>query len=415
MGLFRREQKSTADIRFTGDRKGAHRHQEWTTDETIEGSAHFWIPSNAHLTRATVALKGTVTTKTNESSPGSLQPTWRVERIKFLSVGKDLPLAAQSGSEDGTISVPFSFDLRECLRYSTLESGLPPSLDSKHESKSFQKQDSKAAYDISYAVTVSAYSGHSLIASTTEKVLILPVDQLEPPSYGSLDLPGEYFTAKSSVPRSRVSLSNRSRHHLDLAAPEPSPLVLRPQKGGPDPSTKIDLLLKLSAEDSKSLSNLPQQAQIRTQLVSKTLVTPNGGRMSEGAVRNGRDPDSQSRLSSGNAQDCTLAIPEWETYTPDGDTPGFALARLSFLYRHPEADRLHPTFATPLLTRSYGLEVRVSFPDGGGQALKLSLPLQVVYYPAESRRTLDDGLARKLSTQSWAYEMDAVDGQQRLP
>lgn len=373
MGFLKRSPKATAAIHFVDHNNEARKSSHWTSEDTVRGVAAFRLPPGTDCTHASVSLKGIATIKINESPPASLQPTWRTEKVKFLSVGKDLRLA-QSG--DGGLQAPFQFDLHECLRHSMLESALPPSLNSRIENsdrKSFNKQDGRLAYDISYAITASAFSGRAAIASASSALSLLPVGQSDPPSYGSAEVAGEYHTARSEPPPKSTGFQ------ADVAAQEPSPLILQARPGESDPATSVDFMLKISSEDARALSNLPQQVQIRTQLVQKTQVSPNGAALQAAGQKWIQDPDLQLRVSKRNVQDCTLAVSKWETYQPDQGTPGFAIARLSFLYRHPVADRLTAGFSTPILSRSYALEVKVSFAGSALQDLKVSLPVSVVY------------------------------------
>lgn len=333
--------------------------------------------------------------------------------MKVLSVGRHVQLNPPSNPATDTVQAAFQFDLEDCARHAILPTGLPPSADSKSEgrdSKSFSGADGKAFYDVTYSITANAFSGRDLIASTTEHVIYLPLGQTDPPSYGSLEVAGEHFTARTEHPRSRLSKTKPTGHQLDIAGQEPLPLTMQPQNRGPEPSTTVELVLKMSPQASHDLSSLPQQAHIHTQLVQKTRITPNGAKPSDTSRRRREDPDSQLRLTKRNAQDCTLSISSWKTYQPDGEgSPGFAIARLSFLYRQSGAERLSPTFSTPLLSRSYALEVKVSLPEHGGQSLKVSLPVQVMYEqdPAASARVADVGVALepKVSTQSRVSEI----------
>lgn len=404
MGLLKRRQKATADIRFVDHTNKAAQPTRWTSKETVEGVAYFRIPPGSECTHASAAFKGVVTIRKNESSPGSLQPSWRTKRVKFLSVGKELRSSPLVRSDAGLVQAPFQFDLPECLRFSTLESGLPSSIDSKREGrdhKSFHKQDGKIAYDVTYTITASAFSSRGLIVSESQDILLLSVGQSDPPSYGSPEVAGEYYTARTETH------SKRGAAQVDLAGQEPSPLVLRARSGGSDPSTSVNLMLKVSPEDSDTLSRLPQQAHVRTQLIQKTLVSPNGARLSDDGRRI-RDPDSQFHTSKLNVQECTVAIPQWQTYQPDQETHGFAIARLSLLYRYPVAESLTATFSTPILSRSYALEVKVSFPEDGLQGLKLTFPVQVTYESAAPEMGAGDLLERKATARSHVNEIPKV-------
>lgn len=412
MGLLKRRQKATADIQFCSAGKDAMKPNVWTSEDLINGTASFRIPPGTRCTRATVSLKGVITIKTNESLPGSLQPNWRVERVKVLSVGKDVQFRPMPAPHSG-IEASFQFDLKECARHSALQTGLPPSVDSRSESrdsKTFANTDSKALYDVTYSITAAAYSGSDLVASTTEGVTLLPLGQADPPSYGSLEVVGEHFTARTENSRSMLSMSKGVSHQVDAVAQEPLPLKIQPQGGASDPSTTVDLVLKVSPRESEALSHLPRQAHLHTQLVQKTRITPNGANAEDTSRRRKEDPDAQSLSKKRNAQDCTLATSQWETYQPDGeDAPGFAIARLSFMYRHPESARLTPTFSTPLLSRSYALDIKASFPEDGGQILKLSLPVQVMYesaaYPVAGGEVIGAALEPKMSAQSCVSEI----------
>lgn len=156
MGFLRRQQKPVTDIRFVDDGNRSYKSRLWTSDEVIQGIAHFRIPPDTQCTHASVAFKGVITIQTNESSPGSLQPKCRIERSKFLCVGREGQIGSRH--EDGSIDVPFRFHLTECSTHSSLENGLPPSLDSRNATsgqKSFRDRSDTAIYDVKYTITAS--------------------------------------------------------------------------------------------------------------------------------------------------------------------------------------------------------------------------------------------------------------------
>ena len=468
MGLLKRhsqhhhnqQRKPTAELRFTNPNPHCHPHQntppprpakQWTTADTISGTATFRLPpTTTKDLHATLLLRGTITTQTNESAPGgSLQPAWRTETMKFLSVGREIPLRppplppSRARENQDEVEVPFAFPLEECTRLSTLPSaGLPPSLDSRAKGGKVLagKRDSKVGYEVGYTLTAALQNFScgraSVLASTTERLSILPVGQPEPPSYGSLDVAGEFFTAQASPSKGKLpGLGKRggTGRQIDLVAQEPAPLVF--PAGGPDglegererePATKIEMLVKLSPSRSSSdlFQNLPTQAHVLTTLTSTTHISPNGPtihqqQQSTPEPKRIRDPDAQTRISRSPAQECALAIPGWEIFHPDGEE-GFAIARLVFLYRHRRGSsgkgerELCPSFATPVLERRYGLEVKVEFTgegQGGGQSAVLTLPLRVGYEFRERMGSEqgdhgsdvieeDERLARKLSVES---------------
>lgn len=428
-----RQEKPTAELHFTYP--GSKQTRQWTTSDTISGTATFRFPSTIARNdlRATLLLRGTITTSTNESAQGSLQPNWRTQTMKFLSVGRETQLRppfqrSRTSDHEDEVEVPFAFPLEEVGRMSTLDAGLPLSLDSRttagREQKAFSRRDSKVQYEISYSLTAALYSSDArgALASTTEKLQILPVGQPEPPSYGSLDVAGEFFTARartSSRARLTGSLGKRGTGgQIDLVAQEPAPLVLDAGGRGAEAATKIEMLVKLTSDSASALEKLPTQAHIHTTLTSTTHIFPNGEAIQRERKPNERlsDPDAQTRISKSAAQECALQIPGWEIIRPDGED-GFAVARVGFLYRHRQGE-LCPSFATAVLERRYGLEVKVEFSGEGesaGQSVVVTLPLRVGYEVGGGRRAEDDKggvsgdedarLARKLSVESDVFEI----------
>jgi hypothetical protein len=62
----------------------------------------------------------------------------------------------------------------------------------------------------------------------------------------------------------------------------------------------------------------------------------------------------------------------------------FAIARFPFLFTlNSEHQQLSPTFFTPILSRRYAIECKLSFPGNPSSNLSLSLPLQIVYKASE--------------------------------
>ena len=406
MGFLRKQSKAASSILFVDHNNEPLKSREYTSDEVVRGAAHFQLPPGSQFTRATASLRGTITVKTNESAHGSLQPNWRTESIKFLSVGKDCQPRTRSGSEEGIVEVPFVFDMKKISQYSTLEAPLPPSLDSNlngRSTKGFHKHDGSCSYEVSYTLTITLHSNRGVIASTTEKISLLPLGELDPPSYGSLDVPGEYFTTSSRSPRTKLASRRKTDDFvIDIAGQEPAPLVLQRQSARGGASTKINFILRFTSEEVKPLPNLPQQAHIRAHLATHTTVTPNAASMTDVQRRHQRDPEAQSFSSRAEAQNVALSIPDWNKCKPEVDSKGFAIANLEFLYRLPETgERPGPSFATPLLERRYTLDLKVELPVELGQTLKLSLPVQVLY----ESRGMRDGLGRKDSGLSSSREI----------
>lgn len=341
-----------------------------------------------------------MTTRTRDSAQGSLQPHWRVARLKFLAVAIDNRPKRSPEAEDNTTRIPFRFDLKECQRFSTLQTDLPPSVDSSEESSgrtNLRKYDADYEYSIDYSIVASAFSGRKVIASMTQKISLIPVCQPQPPISVS-DFPGEYFTAATTKPRSALGLRRRSDVRINVAAQEPRPLVLDTEAAQPPP-TEVTLLVKLSPEASRSLPDLPTQCHVKARMLTRTLVTPSGSSQSMPTVEQAlKSESSHVKVLRSHEQEYTLAIRHWDRYAPDSDD-GFAIAHLSFLFSMPEYQKLGPTFFTPILSRRHSVDLSLSFPENVSQTLKLSLPLQVLYQTSEPAVPDDsmERMARKIS------------------
>ncbi len=241
-----------------------------------------------------------------------------------------------------------------------------------------------------YSLTASVYNVKSLLASTVQTIEVLPTAESQPPMFTS-DFGGEYFLSAES-PRHRQESKDAPAQKIELAGQEPEPLALSVTSNDMHTAVKIPFVVKVIPATKQEI--LPSQCELTAHLVTRTFVTPNS--------RNKRMPtiddlvdDEDAHISTirTNAQAFTMAMPAWSHYSPgkwnsnpfshedrriiDG-ADGFALTKFPFLFKLESERQLVPTFFTPILSRRYAIECKMSFP-GYDRTLELSLPLQVVY------------------------------------
>lgn len=215
--------------------------------------------------------------------------------------------------------IPFKFNLRSSTNLSGVVSELPPSVDSLDESRysaSLRKYDGVTQYNITYSITASAYSQRGIAASSTQKLSLLPVSDAQPPLCAS-DFPGEYFLAATTDRQSKLHLTKPTGPHIEVAGQEPEPAVFSANDDEPHGPVELPFLLKLSPSTGKTLDqeSLPEQVHLKAQLVTRTLVTPQGSR-NVPTIEQANMEDSYVRTSRAQDQEYTIAIPRWDKYNP---------------------------------------------------------------------------------------------------
>ncbi|KAK5166824.1 uncharacterized protein LTR77_007553 [Saxophila tyrrhenica] len=400
MFSFKKKHQSVAEIHLTAQDGGVitesgeivHR-----SNEDIVGNAVFKLRQGERFTHSKVLLRGIVTTTTETSPSGSLQPRWRTEKLPLLAVAVQSKAQPDFRAENGIINIPFRFNLDECKRSSDVQD-LPPSVDWKQDTKwwsSLKQSDGAAQYSIDYSITASACCESKLIASTTRKLSVLPVAEEQPPPYdpNSLSRPGEYFTVSS--PRPSKARRRTAGHQFQVAAQEPSPLRLDVSGHTLQTSVAIPLVIKLTPQDNGDLDekSIPAQCSLKAQLVTRTFITPNHSRTIPTMERIAADEDARVRTMRNNEQSFTFSLSGWQQYgegtaqrtstqraflTNTGTSEHFAITRLPFLFNIDSPTRLSPTFFTPLLSRQHAIELKFTFLQSS-RTLELSLPLQAVH------------------------------------
>jgi len=285
-------------------------------------------------------------------------------------------------AEDGVVKIPFRFNLEECRRASSL-SELPPSIDSLEETKwwsGWKNTKSSSEYNVAYNISATAFSTKGAIASATHSLRVLPVTEAQPPLSPS-DFAGEYFLAATS-PSQLKPLRRTSGHRIEVAGQEPEPVTLDPTDEGVPGSTEIPFVAKLLPAKGSTLEAeyFPNRCEITARLVTRTFITPNGTTRAMPTVEDAlEDGDSQVRTSRSNEQTFTVALPRWDQYA-SGTAEAFAITKFTFLFNiQSDTQQLSPTFFTPILSRRYAIECKLSFPGSPNSTLELSLPLQIVY------------------------------------
>jgi hypothetical protein len=196
-------------------------------------------------------------------------------------------------------------------------------VNSKEEGKRWsglRKHELDSQYDITYSITASAFSQRDLVASTTQRISVLPVSEAQPPLAPS-DFPGESFLAANTPQRSKTHLTKTSGPRIEVAGQEPEPILLNPCESLSHGLTELPFVVKALPEESGNIAHdaLPTQCQLKAQLVTKTFVTPNSIK-NEKAIpileeaRYG--DDSHLRLHRSDEQEFIVAIPRWSNYSP---------------------------------------------------------------------------------------------------
>ena len=244
-----------------------------------------------------------------------------INSAQVLGVALDSKPRTELKPDNNIVKIPFQFNLEDIQRRSSVLADLPPSVNSKDENRRWdlRKYESDSQYDITYSMTASVFSKRGLVASTTQVIPILSVSQLQPPLSPS-DFPGEYFLAAKTPQQSKVHFTKECGPRVEVAGQEPEPLLLNAHESFSHGCTEVPFVVKALPLSSTSLDaqSLPAQCQLRAQLVTKTLVTPN--RIEEKAVPTLEQAkygdDCYLRLHKSDEQEFTIAIPHWDQYTP---------------------------------------------------------------------------------------------------
>ena len=218
--------------------------------------------------------------------------------------------------------IPFRFNLDDIQSQTSVVSNLPPSVNYKDEGKSWaslRKYELDSQYEITYSIIASVFSKRGLEASTTQAIPVLPVSQAQPPLCPS-DFPCEYFFAASTSQQFKPHFSKASSIRLEVAGQEPHPMLLNAHESFSHGLTEVPFVVKARRQTSGPISqnSLPTQCQLKAQLVTKTLVTPN--RIKEKTIPTLEEEknreDSYLRLQKSSEQEFTIAIPNWDHYSP---------------------------------------------------------------------------------------------------
>lgn len=67
-----------------------------------------------------------------------------------------------------------------------------------------------------------------------------------------------------------------------------------------------------------------------------------------------------------------------------GTADEFGMMKFSVLYSVDTEKQMTPTFWTPILSRRYAIECKLSFPESAVNTLEITLPLQVLYGEVQS-------------------------------
>lgn len=247
--------------------------------------------------------------------------------VQFLGASLDSTARtalAESKADGGSITIPFRFNLEDIFAQtqSTTMTSLPPSLNSKDESggkwSGLRSTALAGQYDVAYSISASVYSKKGLEASTSKDIFVLPVSQnsLESPS----DTPGEYFFAASSSPSTKVSLAKAPSFALEVAGQEPEAVIIDANDTALKGSTTIPFVVKAVSRSNKhfDINELPKHCQIRAQLVSKTLLTPD--RIEERFIPYINQSifanTSSQKVQKSDEQEHSLTLPQWNHVSP---------------------------------------------------------------------------------------------------
>jgi hypothetical protein len=282
-----------------------------------------------------LTLPGTVTTRTCDSQRGALQRTWRTEKLpvstdldtqsrlsfdqphsKFLGMALNSKADSSFTAGDGQVKIPFRFNLDECRHLSEL-SHLPPSLSSKDDSFKWSQANSNAdsQYNVAYSITASVFDSRGVMATSVEEVHVLPIAEPQPPLSPS-DFGGEYFMAAISPHETKRRTSDQ---RIEVAGQEPEPLSLEQPSTGSHGHTTVPFVIKLLPTPGTSLDNLklPTQCDLRTRLVTRTFVTPDGRKKVMPTLDDAlENDDSFLRTIRTNEQTYSVALSTWTRYRP---------------------------------------------------------------------------------------------------
>lgn len=150
------------------------------------------------------------------------------------------------------------------------------------------------------------------MASTTQRIFVVPVAPAQRP-IPNADFYGEYFLAAATVQALNLRLAKRPCLRLELFGQKPDPIVFKANGLCSQGPAHVPLIVKLSASASGALnpSSLPSQCQLKSHLLSETLVTPNGILEIPTVEYPGCGEDSYVTSKKSHEQKFTLAIRHW--------------------------------------------------------------------------------------------------------
>lgn len=123
--------------------------------------------------------------------------------------------------------------------------------------------------------------------------------------------------AQKGLARSQSLRSGKQGPKIELAAQEPPTMMLDADDLTSDGSTEVPFIVKVSAREGEKLreEKLPKRAQIKSQLVTKTHMTPDGIKgitpmLALDYIK--VDGKTTTKVQNSHKQDHTIPIAKWE-------------------------------------------------------------------------------------------------------
>lgn len=221
--------------------------------------------------------------------------------------------------DDGSVRIPFRFDLSKCEQLTSFISELPPSLDSHLEGK----KSSECQYEISYTIAATAFSPKSALATTTHKIFVLPVSP-DALSAEHSEAPNEYHWAElhSLTKHPRIARFNstsssesvsESEARIEIAGQEPEAIVFDPETPTPDGTTEVPFVIKWCPRKGEAAPDVPARCNVKAHLVTKTHITPDGLQQIGSQLEFMRTGGNHvTRLAAGFHHESSIDITGWE-------------------------------------------------------------------------------------------------------
>ncbi|KAK4541727.1 hypothetical protein LTR36_007436 [Oleoguttula mirabilis] len=364
----------------------------FTSDERAEGEAVSHLAGLGMKAQVKITVKGIVRTTMHPHPAGIVDDGYQISTLTVLSdvlEHKAIGQSSPSTNAPQCLKVPFSFSMieYEMKRKSSggsdhtdslMKLGLPPSSDSQRSStwrSRLFKHNADSHFHVTYTVSASIYAENRQVASAKRDFHYVPLSPPQPP-VSVADFPGEYTLFATHVAPPSQPIKKNYIREIHISSDEPEPLVMRLSDGRGSTKTFLDFRLACLEQ-----ATLPQMCRVKLQLLSKTITTPCWHGKWVPTMDEVHNTDASSlKTDTSHEQTYNMAIEKWlPSYDAGVAGLNTVTATLPLRFFVTRGEMPASTFFTPLLSRRYALDVRVSFPGAARSELRLCLPLQIVY------------------------------------